>query len=77
MVHCQLSYLKVCVCQIRYSDTAHVVGRKNNGLMSSDGVHQNDIVTDIFVSGLQEGIGQALVLLGGGRTPCRLTRGPS
>ncbi|XP_069801958.1 uncharacterized protein [Dendropsophus ebraccatus] len=41
----------------------------NRGLMSSDGVHLSEIGHDIFLSGLQDGIEQALFLLGGGRSP--------
>lgn len=41
----------------------------NSGLMSPDGVHLNDIGTDIYIAGLQEGIQQALALLGGVRPP--------
>lgn len=37
--------------------------------MSDDGVHPNDIELDIFLSGLQDGIEQAVFLLvGGGRS---------
>ncbi|KAM3926878.1 uncharacterized protein RB166_009715 [Leptodactylus fuscus] len=41
----------------------------NSGLLRSDGVHLNDIGLDIFLSGIQDGIEQALFLLGGGRCP--------
>ncbi|KAM3936568.1 uncharacterized protein RB166_008366 [Leptodactylus fuscus] len=41
----------------------------NRRLMRSDGVHLNDIGLDIFLSGLQDGVEQALFLLGGGRSP--------
>lgn len=41
----------------------------NSGLMAFDGVHLNHIDDNIFLSGLQDGIKQALVLLGGGQTP--------
>lgn len=40
----------------------------NRRLMIADGVHLNNIGLDIFLSGLQDGIEQALFLLGGGRT---------
>ena len=40
----------------------------NRRLMSQDGVHLNDIGMDIFLSGLQDGIEQALYILGGGRS---------
>ncbi|XP_041427048.1 uncharacterized protein LOC108697507 [Xenopus laevis] len=41
----------------------------DQGLMLRDGVHLNDIGLDIFLAGLQDGIGAALVRLGGGRSP--------
>ncbi|KAM3936789.1 uncharacterized protein RB166_000745 [Leptodactylus fuscus] len=41
----------------------------NRRLMRPDGVHLNDIGLDIFLSGIQDGVEQALFLLGGGRTP--------
>ncbi|KAM3926882.1 uncharacterized protein RB166_009719 [Leptodactylus fuscus] len=41
----------------------------NSRLLREDGVHPNDIGLDIFLSGLQDGIEQALFLLGGGRHP--------
>lgn len=37
----------------------------NSVLMYPDGVHLNDIGTDIFIAGLQEGIEQDLALLSG------------
>ncbi|XP_044124736.1 uncharacterized protein LOC122919648 [Bufo gargarizans] len=40
----------------------------NQRLMRPDGVHLNDIGLDIFLSGLQDGVEQALFLLGGGRS---------
>ncbi|KAM4026765.1 uncharacterized protein ACNLHF_022617 [Anomaloglossus baeobatrachus] len=40
----------------------------NSSLMLPDGVHLSDIGLDIFLSGLQDGIEQALLLLGGGRS---------
>ncbi|XP_056397708.1 uncharacterized protein LOC130293230 [Hyla sarda] len=40
----------------------------NRRFMISDGVHLNDIGLDIFLSGLQDGLEQALFLLGGGRS---------
>lgn len=39
----------------------------NRQLMDGDGIHLNEIGLDIFLSGLQDGIEQALFLLGGGR----------
>lgn len=39
----------------------------NRMLMRRDGVHLNDIGLDIFLSGLQDGVEQALFLLCGGR----------
>ncbi|XP_041439951.1 uncharacterized protein LOC121400603 [Xenopus laevis] len=45
----------------------------DQGLMLRDGVHLNDIGMDIFLSGLQDGIGEALLRLGGGRSSGRLT----
>ncbi|KAM3933227.1 uncharacterized protein RB166_001093 [Leptodactylus fuscus] len=41
----------------------------NSRLLRPDGVHLNDIGQDIFLSGLQDGVEQALFLLGGGRHP--------
>ncbi|KAM3936660.1 uncharacterized protein RB166_016958 [Leptodactylus fuscus] len=41
----------------------------NSRLLRPDGVHLNDIGQDIFLSGLQDGIEQALFLLSGGRHP--------
>ncbi|KAM3920320.1 uncharacterized protein RB166_014717, partial [Leptodactylus fuscus] len=38
----------------------------NRRLMRADGVHLNEIGLDIFLSGLQDGVEQALFLLGGG-----------
>ncbi|KAM3936778.1 uncharacterized protein RB166_000586, partial [Leptodactylus fuscus] len=38
----------------------------NRRLMRPDGVHLNEIGLDIFLSGLQDGVEQALFLLGGG-----------
>ncbi|KAM4048700.1 uncharacterized protein ACNLHF_008077 [Anomaloglossus baeobatrachus] len=40
----------------------------NSPLMITDGVHLNEIGLDIFLSGLQDGIEQALCLMGGGRS---------
>ncbi|KAM4025867.1 uncharacterized protein ACNLHF_026304 [Anomaloglossus baeobatrachus] len=40
----------------------------NSSLMLPDGVHLSDIGLDIFLSGLQDGIEQALLLMGGGRS---------
>lgn len=40
-----------------------------DGVLSDDGVHLTDIGCDIFLSGLQDGVERALVLLGGGRPP--------
>lgn len=40
----------------------------NRRLMRADGVHLNNIGLDIFLSGLQDGVEQALFLLGGGRS---------
>ncbi|XP_069812924.1 uncharacterized protein [Dendropsophus ebraccatus] len=40
----------------------------NRRLMISDGTHLNDIGLDIFLSGLQDGVEQALYILGGGRS---------
>lgn len=40
----------------------------NPRLMCPDGVHLNDIGLDIFISGLQDGVEQALFLLGGSRS---------
>ncbi|KAM4034613.1 LOW QUALITY PROTEIN: uncharacterized protein ACNLHF_021274 [Anomaloglossus baeobatrachus] len=40
----------------------------NSSLMLPDGVHLSDIGIDIFLSGLQDGIEQALLLMGGGRS---------
>lgn len=37
-------------------------------LMHTDGVHLNEIGLDIFLSGLQDGVEQALYLLGAGRS---------
>ncbi|KAM4032281.1 uncharacterized protein ACNLHF_019593 isoform 1-T1 [Anomaloglossus baeobatrachus] len=39
----------------------------NRRLMGTDGVHLNEIGLDIFLSGLQDGVEQALLLLRGGR----------
>ncbi|KAM3928101.1 uncharacterized protein RB166_006232 [Leptodactylus fuscus] len=41
----------------------------NSRLLRADGVHLNEIGLDIFLSGLQDGVEQALFLLGGGRCP--------
>ncbi|KAM3929143.1 uncharacterized protein RB166_006927 [Leptodactylus fuscus] len=41
----------------------------NRRLMRPDGVHLNDIGLDIFLSGIQDGVEQALFLLSGGRSP--------
>ncbi|XP_069838464.1 uncharacterized protein [Dendropsophus ebraccatus] len=41
----------------------------NSRLMVSDGTHLTDIGSDIFLSGIQDGIEQAMFLLGGGRSP--------
>ncbi|XP_040278588.1 uncharacterized protein LOC120999931 isoform X1 [Bufo bufo] len=41
----------------------------NRSLMRPDGVHLTEIGLDIFISGLQDGIEQAMFLLGGGRSP--------
>ncbi|KAM3936834.1 uncharacterized protein RB166_001414 [Leptodactylus fuscus] len=41
----------------------------NRRLMRADGVHLNEIGLDIFLSGLQDGVEQALFLLGGGSEP--------
>lgn len=41
----------------------------NRRLMRRDGVHLNDIGLDIFLSGLQDGVEQAMFLLGGGQNP--------
>ncbi|XP_044130369.1 uncharacterized protein LOC122923581 isoform X2 [Bufo gargarizans] len=41
----------------------------NRSLMRPDGVHLSDIGLDIFLSGIQDGIEQAMFLLGGGRSP--------
>ncbi|KAG8442193.1 hypothetical protein GDO86_004498 [Hymenochirus boettgeri] len=40
----------------------------NRSLMRPDGIHLNEIGLDIFLSGLQDGIDQALFLLSGGRS---------
>ncbi|XP_077154645.1 uncharacterized protein LOC143817270 isoform X1 [Ranitomeya variabilis] len=40
----------------------------NRALLRQDGVHLTDIGLDIFLSGLQDGIEQALLLMGGGRS---------
>ncbi|XP_056385834.1 uncharacterized protein LOC130282023 [Hyla sarda] len=40
----------------------------NRRFMISDGVHLNDIGLDIFLSGLQDGVEQALFVLSGGRS---------
>lgn len=40
----------------------------NRTLMREDGVHLNEIGLDIFLSGLQDGVEQALFLVGGGRS---------
>ncbi|KAM4031641.1 uncharacterized protein ACNLHF_019057 [Anomaloglossus baeobatrachus] len=40
----------------------------NSSLMLPDGVHLSDIGLDIFLSDLQDGIEQALLFLGGGRS---------
>ncbi|KAM4019920.1 uncharacterized protein ACNLHF_000525 [Anomaloglossus baeobatrachus] len=40
----------------------------NSSLMLNDGVHLNNIGLDIFLSGLQDGIEQALFIMGGGRS---------
>ncbi|KAM4048830.1 LOW QUALITY PROTEIN: uncharacterized protein ACNLHF_011452 [Anomaloglossus baeobatrachus] len=40
----------------------------NSSLMLPDGIHLSDIGLDIFLSGLQDGIEQALLLMGGGRS---------
>ncbi|KAM4013588.1 uncharacterized protein ACNLHF_003677 [Anomaloglossus baeobatrachus] len=40
----------------------------NSSLMLPDGVHLSDIGIDIFLPGLQDGIEQALLLMGGGRS---------
>lgn len=40
----------------------------NRRMMRADGVHLNDIGLDIFMSGLQDGVEQALFLLGGSRS---------
>lgn len=40
----------------------------NRGLMRPDGVHLNNIGLDIFLSGIQDGIEQAMFLLSGGRS---------
>lgn len=45
----------------------------NGGLMSPDRVHLNDV--GIFSTGLQEGIEQALALLGGGLPPLVVFQG--
>ncbi|XP_044130444.1 uncharacterized protein LOC122923654 [Bufo gargarizans] len=41
----------------------------NRSLMRPDGVHLNEIGLDIFLSGIQDGVEQAMFLLGGGRSP--------
>lgn len=40
----------------------------NSRLMRADGVHLTDIGLDIFLSGIQDGVKQALFILGGGRS---------
>ncbi|KAM4031880.1 uncharacterized protein ACNLHF_019256 [Anomaloglossus baeobatrachus] len=40
----------------------------NSSLMLPDGVHLSDIGLDIFLSGLQDGIEQSLLVMGGGRS---------
>ncbi|KAM3918396.1 uncharacterized protein RB166_013294 [Leptodactylus fuscus] len=47
----------------------HQLEGDNSRLLRPDGVHLNDIGQDIFLSGLQDGVEQALFLLGGGRHP--------
>ncbi|KAM4021794.1 uncharacterized protein ACNLHF_027113 [Anomaloglossus baeobatrachus] len=39
----------------------------NRQLMGPDGIHLNEIGLDIFISGVQDGVEQALMLLRGGR----------
>lgn len=46
----------------------HQLEGHNRYLMMTDRVHLNDISHDIFLSALQDGIEQALFLLGGGRS---------
>lgn len=47
----------------------HQLEGDNRRLMLPDGAHLDDIGLDIFLSGLQDGIEQALFLMGGGRSP--------